>query len=258
LLAPTVGGGHPCSFKNRAVQADANAMGQFQAPSYEDGTAPISGATIARFRVGPIPVRVEFPFFLVIVLIGYNSHQSVTLLLTWVGVAFGSVLLHELGHAIVGRAFGSPTSIVLYAFGGLTFHNGGRWLTARQDVLISLAGSLSQIVLLGIPAYMITHHSTLIFTSYGWYVFFWDLMWVSLGWGIINLLPILPLDGGNIAVTLLRRTRLDDPVRLARQLSVGAALGLAIWAYHTTGWFGALWALGFAIWNAAALTKNQV
>jgi hypothetical protein len=50
----------------------------------------------------------------------------------------------------------------------------------------------------------------------------------------------------------------DDPVRLARQLSVGAALGLAIWAYHTTGWFGALWALGLAVWNVAALTKNQV
>jgi membrane-associated protease RseP (regulator of RpoE activity) len=83
-------------------------------------------------------------------------------------------------------------------------------------------------------------------------------MWVSLGWGIINLLPILPLDGGNIAVTLLRRTRMDDPVRLARRLSVGAALGLAIWAYHTTGWFGALWALGLAMWNATALTKNQV
>jgi hypothetical protein len=46
--------------------------------------------------------------------------------------------------------------------------------------------------------------------------------------------------------------------RVARQLSVGTALSLAIWAYHTTGWFGALWALGFAIWNAAALTKNQV
>jgi Zn-dependent protease len=140
--------------------------------------------------VGPIPVRVEFPFFLVIVLIGYNSHQSVTLLLTWVGVAFGSVLLHELGHAIVGREFGSPTSIVLYAFGGLTFHNGGKWLTARQDVLISLAGSLSQIVLLGIPAYMVTRDWTLIYTSYGWYIFFWDLMWVSLVWGIVNLLPI--------------------------------------------------------------------
>jgi hypothetical protein len=39
---------------------------------------------------------------------------------------------------------------------------------------------------------------------------------------------------------------------------LGAALGLAIWAYHTTGWFGALWALGLAMWNATALTKNQV
>src|SRR5215211_1266381 len=86
---------------------------------------------------------------------------------------------------------------------GLTFRNGGRYPSVREDILISLAGSVTQIVLLGIPAYVITHNNPLLFfTSYGWYVFLWDLMWVSLGWGIINLLPILPLDGGNIAVTL--------------------------------------------------------
>ena len=90
------------------------------------------------------------------------------------------------------RSGAQPASCCTH-FGGLTFHNGGKWLTARQDVLISLAGSLSQIVLLGIPAYMITRDWTLIYTSYGWYVFFRDLMWVSLVWGIINLLPILPL-----------------------------------------------------------------
>jgi Peptidase family M50 len=39
-----------------------------------------------------------------------------------------------------------------------------------------------------------------------------ELAWVSLGWGIINLLPILPLDGGNIAITLPRLTRgVNDP-----------------------------------------------
>jgi membrane-associated protease RseP (regulator of RpoE activity) len=98
----------------------------------------------------------------------------------------------------------------------------------------------------------------LFFTSYGWYVFLWDLMWVSLGWGIINLLPILPLDGGNIAITLLRRTRIDEPERVARLLSVGAALGLAMWLYSAVGWFGALWALFFAVWNAVPLTKRGI
>lgn len=65
-------------------------------------------------------------------------------------------------------------------------------------------------------------------------------MWVGLGWGIINLLPILPLDGGNIAITLLRRTRIDEPDRVVRLLSVGTAIRLAIWLYNQVGWMGAL------------------
>jgi membrane-associated protease RseP (regulator of RpoE activity) len=231
-------------------------MDQYQAPSYGDGTAPISGATVTRFRIGPIPVRIEFPFFLVTVLLGYNGHRSAMLLLGWTVAVFVSVMVHELGHAVVGRLFGSPTSIVLHGMGGLTFRNGGRYPSAREDILISLAGSATQIILLGIPAYMITHDSMLFITSYGWYVFFWDLMWVSLGWGIINLLPILPLDGGNIAITLLRRTRIDEPDRVVRLLSVGTALGLAVWLYNQVGWMSALWALFFAVWNAVPLTKK--
>lgn len=234
-------------------------MGQYQAPSYGDGTAPISGATLTRFHIGPIPVRIELPFFLVAVLLGLTGRQSVLLLLGWTVAVFISILVHELGHAVVGRFYGSPTSIVLHAMGGLTFRNGGRYPSVRDEILISLAGSVTQIVLLGIPAYVITHNNPMLFfTSYGWYVFLWDLMWVSLGWGIINLLPILPLDGGNIAITLLRRTRIDEPDRVARFLSVVTALGLAIWMYGAVGWFGALWALFFAVWNVVPLTKRGI
>ena len=247
------------SFKKQGSPADSYGMGQYQAPSYGDGTAPISGATLTRFHIGPIPVRIELPFFLVAVLLGLTGRQSLMLLLGWTVAVFISVLVHELGHAVVGRLYGSPTSIVLHAMGGLTFRNGGRYPSFREDILISLAGSLTQIILLGIPAYVIMHNNPLLsFTSYGWYVFLWDLMWVSLGWGIINLLPILPLDGGNIAITLLRRTRIDEPNRVARLLSVGTALGLAIWMYSEVGWFGALWALFFAVWNAVPLTKRGI
>lgn len=61
--------------------ADSDAMGQHQAPSYGDGTAPVSRATLARFHIGPIPIRIEFPFFLVTVLLGYTGRQSAMLLL---------------------------------------------------------------------------------------------------------------------------------------------------------------------------------
>jgi hypothetical protein len=70
--------------------------------------------------------------------------------------------------------------------------------------------------------------------------------------------PILPLDGGNIAITLLRRTRIDEFDRVVRLLSVGTALGLAIWMYNRVGWLGALWALFFAVWNAVPLAKKGI
>ena len=149
-------------------------------------------------------------------------------------------MVRELGHAVVGRLHGSPTSIVLHGMGGLTFRNGGRYPSIREDIMISLAGSVTQIVLLGTGVRDHVQQPMLFFTSYGWYVFFWNLMWVSLGWGIINLLPILPLDGGNIAITLLRRTRIDEPDRVVRLLSVGTAIRLAIWLYNQVGWMGAL------------------
>lgn len=235
-------------------------MGQYQAPSSGDGTAPALGPTLARFRIGPIPVRIEFSFFLVTVLLGYTGgRRNAMFLLGWIVAVFISIMVHELGHAVVGRLYGGSTSIVLHGMGGLTFRNGGRYSSARQDILISLAGSATEIILLGIPAYLFTHNNPMLyFTSFGWYLFFWDLMWVSLGWGIINLLPILPLDGGNIAITLLARTRTDDPETAARVLSIGTALALAIWMSNHVGWMGALWALFFAVWNAAALTKKRI
>ena len=58
-------------------------------------------------------------------------------------------MVRELGHAVVGRLHGSPTSIVLHGMGGLTFRNGGRYPSIREDIMISLAGSVTQIVLLG-------------------------------------------------------------------------------------------------------------
>jgi hypothetical protein len=139
-------------------------MGQFQAPSYEDGTAPVSGPTVARFRVGPIPVRIEFPFFLVTVLLGYTGgRRSAMFLLGWTVAVFISVTVHELGHAVVGRVYGGSTSIVLHGMGGLTFRNGGRYPSARQDILISLAGSATEIILLGIPAYLFTHNNPMLY-----------------------------------------------------------------------------------------------
>jgi membrane-associated protease RseP (regulator of RpoE activity) len=83
-----------------------------------------------------------------------------------------------------------------------------------------------------------------------------NLAWVSFGWAIINLLPLLPFDGGNIAVTILRRVNGIDAVRVVRLISVGVALCVAIWAYHAVGPLTSLWVLFFGALNAVALARN--
>jgi membrane-associated protease RseP (regulator of RpoE activity) len=175
------------------------------------------------------------------------------LLLSWVVVVLVSILVHELGHAVTGQAFGERVRIVLHAFGGLTFRS-GKFTSATEDIVVSLAGSVTQILLLGLPALLILRADAI--QSPTWYTIVSDVAWVSLGWGIINLLPILPLDGGNIALVVLRRVKGIDGERIARALSVGAALGLAIWSYHNLGPLAALWALFFGVLNAVALAKG--
>lgn len=223
----------------------------YEAPADGDWNAPVSGANIAQFRLGSIPVRIEFPFFLVAVLLGVNSRPGI-LLVGWVAVLLVSILVHELGHALTGRAFKERVSIVLHAFGGLTFRS-GKFMSATEDIVVSLAGSVTQILVLGLPALLLLRSGAI--HSSTPYVIVSDLKWVSLGWAIVNLLPILPLDGGNIAMTVLRRAGRIDAERIMRCVSVGAALGLSIWAYHRLGVLSAVWGLYFGVLNAVALAK---
>jgi hypothetical protein len=98
------------------------------------------------------PVRVEPTFFLVAVYLGLNL-ENLGLIVAWVAVMFVGILIHELGHALAYRAYGSGAAIVLWGFGGLTYGQAG--LKPRQHVLVSLAGPLTGLILLGIPAWSI-------------------------------------------------------------------------------------------------------
>jgi len=227
-------------------------MARYEAPGSAEGMPVVSGARIAEFNLGSIPVRIEFPFLLVAVLTGVRA-GSVLLLLAWVIVLFVSILVHELGHAFAGKAYGGDVRILLHGMGGLTYRT-GRYLSDAQDIVVSLAGSITQIVVLGLPALFLLRTDAI--DSFTMHTIVSYVAWVSFGWAIINLLPLLPFDGGNIAVTLLRRVKGIDAVRVARLISVGVALGVAVWAYHEISPLTSLWVLFFGVLNAVALTKS--
>lgn len=184
----------------------------------------------AHFHVVGIPVRVEPLFWITAVLLGYG-YGDARLILMWVVVVLVSVLVHELGHAVALKAFGQSSSIVLHGFGGMTFSQ--RRLDRFRSIAVSLAGPFAAIALLGIPALVLRESDwgnelaidyALSGDVFGLWPILWFAAWVNIWWSIANLLPVRPLDGGNVLTELVG----VQPARIA-SVVVGAAV--AVYAY---------------------------
>jgi stage IV sporulation protein FB len=178
------------------------------------------------FNIGPIPVRVHPLFWLITLLFGMSAGGLVPLLI-WIVVIFVSILIHELGHVLAFRWFGQAAQVVLYGGGGLAVPQVVRWgnryasveFKPSQAILISLAGPfagflLACLVLAGVaaaggiiiptPLFGVIPFAEA-FVPGGWIpnLIVHHLLWVNIFWGLVNLLPVFPLDGGNVARRLL-------------------------------------------------------
>ena len=190
-----------------------------------------------RFPLLGFPVRVHPGFWFAALVLGGNRPPDAAAV--WVAVVLVSVLVHELGHAVLQRAFGGRPAITLYAFGGVASAVGVRdsWW---RNVAVSLAGPAAGFALAG--------------AVYGAIVAFGqpgaplgrlaaaDLLWVNVVWGVVNLAPIWPLDGGRVArelIGLVASPRGAIVGSLA--LSTGCGAVLAAYAYTQTG----------SLWNTA-------
>lgn len=197
-----------------------------------------------RFRLWGIPIRVHASFAFV-ALAGLTS-GSLPIAGIWVLVVFFTTLVHELGHAVAFLAFGRQPSIVLFGLGGLT-HGDGPPLGRGKDVVMSLAGPLTEMLLIGVPALYLVRRvdpasDTLAITL--------DLLvWVGIGWALLNLLPVLPLDGGRVAAGILEGVWGLSGARAARWFSIAVALAGTAFAAAKGFFFGAAFGLFFVAQN---------
>jgi Zn-dependent protease len=113
-------------------------------------------------------------------------------------------LIHELGHAFAARATGAEASIALDFMAGYASFEPTRVLKRWEKAGISLAGPGVQIVLgtailliMRVNPFDIEHVRESHVTIAIW--------WAGPLLGLINLAPILPLDGGNIVMNGLDR-----------------------------------------------------
>lgn len=187
-----------------------------------------STSTSPHFKVLGVPVRVETSFFIVLAMLAFSSREPWQMA-SWVAVSFVAILVHELGHALLARSFGHSVRIALHGMGG-TAHHFGSPLSATKRVLVSLAGPFAGFALgavfFFVPPFLPGHDSLVA------RVVISDVLWITLGYGVLNLLPILPLDGGQALLALLqkqwpaRAERISDIVGIVVGVIV---VGAAIW-----------------------------
>jgi stage IV sporulation protein FB len=208
-----------------------------------------------QFRLLGIPVQVNLLFFLVVMLIRPRD-ESALLAVIWVAIAFVGVLVHELGHALTVRAFGETPRIALYAMGGLTFWQPRGEMRPLKRVAVSIAGPGVGIAL-GAAAWMasrrvdLSDESTLAAMALGYFVR------VNLGWGVFNLLPMLPFDGGAILAAGLEGLFGRGGRRAARVISIVVALGLAALLLASGSIVGAALCAWFIYINVQAIRAER-
>jgi membrane-associated protease RseP (regulator of RpoE activity) len=188
---------------------------------------PESRAGEWNFHLFGIEVRVKFWFWFATLL--FCGDMDTKSALVWVGVCFVSILLHEFGHVIAFRLFGTDAYAVLYGFGGLAVPDNGIQGTLAQFVVAMagpIAGFLGAALVMSL-AYIGGMHPHIVWNSflpsispwpeittanvahlranYLWYVMVQDLLYVNFFWGLVNLLPVFPLDGGHAARAIFER-----------------------------------------------------
>ena len=194
------------------------------------------------FRLGGIPVRILPSFFLTTVIINFGLAESAPhKLIVWAAIVLVSVLVHELGHALAGLAFGLKPRIDLHGFGGTTSWAGTQDISSAKRIVISLAGPGMGFVAGGLTALYLglfgpgfAYAARAVLGVFGLalpvsessiadftYV---SLLFVNVGWGVLNLLPMLPLDGGNVMKHTIDMATAGRGERLARVVSLVVAL----------------------------------
>jgi Zn-dependent protease len=170
----------------------------------------------------PVEINLSFLLLLAFVLLAYGGLPGVFIVL----LAFGSVLLHELGHAVVARRLGVHVSGIELSFFGGAAKMVQMPRTANHELAIAAAGPAVSLVLGGLGfALAILFHSPLLAM----------IGWINIVIAGFNLIPALPMDGGRILRALLTYrmdfvSATDAAVMVARVVAVGfVILGLAGW-----------------------------
>ncbi|KAA5540056.1 peptidase [Roseiconus nitratireducens] len=189
---------------------------------------------------------------------GTSTLGIAPLLLVWTLCLLLSILIHELGHTFAFRHYGIQSSIVLYHFGGLAIPTSssmpGRSLIRmgeREQLIISAAGPAAQLLsaLAVILVVKLAGYEVAIFQnmpayldripwvsdgkmidSEGLYALVSFYVFPSVVWALLNLVPVWPLDGGQIMRSVILMT--GGTIAQSLWISVICSGALAFYAFR--------------------------
>lgn len=231
-----------------------------------------------RFRFLEIPVRIHPLFWLMSAVLGFQEN-NIPAVLIWIGCVLVSILVHEYGHALMAKHFHGSPSIVLYSLGGLCSSQGERTPGQRLAVLFAGPGAgfilCAGVLVVASLALGITgaEHFAIMqqlvglsenkenffsaidkFSSPTVYLLYKYMVWINLMWGLVNLLPIYPLDGGQATQVVLSQVDRRNGVRRSHIVSLVTAGVLAVLAavanrhdYFLVIFFGVLAFLNYQV-----------
>jgi stage IV sporulation protein FB len=182
-------------------------------------------------HIGKVPIYVAFDaiFMVVFVFLVVGQGLGFDQILLVLTALVLTVLFHELGHALVALAVGMHgVSITITGLGGLCSFSGDQH--PKRSLVISMAGPATNLILAYISWLFLKHGVITDETLRFLLLYFW--MW-NLSLGIFNSLPIYPLDGGQMALSI---SRMVGREHTARRFTLGLSFVtafVALGAYLT-------------------------
>ncbi|HRI64946.1 MAG TPA: site-2 protease family protein [Polyangium sp.] len=209
------------------------------------------------FTLFGIDVEIEFSFWLSCILFSYRSVDTskglagLLPVLIWTVVLFVSILVHEYGHALAIRRHRIQPEITLHFMGGKTTWRALLPLRRIDQVIISLAGPFAGFLLAAV-IYGVTRNYPHVVARLPEPVqdTIAYLLFANVGWGIFNLLPVLPLDGGHVLEHALGPKR----IRITATISMVVG-GVAALFFLRLGSFWAAYIMGLGAFQSLRILQ---
>lgn len=218
-------------------------------------------------RIFGVEIRIHFLFLLIFPFISFSErtvHSNATpgRVAALAAIILGSVLIHEIGHALAEKLSGAPRrAVVLFPVGGVTVFDEAQAEVApnwSREARIALAGPITSLVVAGIAAIVVRlavpqaplwpdlQLSALNLPH--------AVVWTNLWLAAINLLPAYPLDGGHMLQAYF--TRSAEPTAATRHaLSIGR--GFAAMFFLAGIWSSWFLLIGAFLFYAAHMEERS-